>query len=105
MRLKERHRPLIADIRGRGLMLGVELAGSSPEESAQRVDRVLEEMKDLGFIIGKNGIHRNVLAFQPPLVVTGEDIRLMLAALDQVLASMHVEAELPERHPATAERK
>lgn len=105
MRLKERHRPLIADIRGRGLMLGVELAGSSPEESAQRVDRVLEEMKDLGFIIGKNGIHRNVLAFQPPLVVTGEDIRLMLAALDQVLASMQAEAELPERHPAGAERK
>ncbi|MWV45769.1 aminotransferase class III-fold pyridoxal phosphate-dependent enzyme [Paenibacillus sp. HJL G12] len=105
MRLKERHEPLISNVRGRGLMVGAEISGSSPEESAQRVDRVLEEMKDRGYIIGKNGVHRNVLAFQPPLVVTGEDIRLMLDALDQVLASIQDEMRPSERHPVTATKE
>lgn len=43
-------------------------------------------MKDRGYLIGKNGIGRNVLAFQPPLVVTAENIDAMLAALDEVLS-------------------
>jgi len=64
--------------RGRGLMVGVSL------DSAERVDQVLEEMCRRGFIIGKNGLEREVLAFQPPLVITKEDIDEMLKALDDV---------------------
>ena len=48
----------------------------------------LEEMKNRGFIIGKNGIERNVMAFQPPLVVTEEDINSVLNALDDVLTEV-----------------
>ncbi|MDR0269199.1 aspartate aminotransferase family protein [Paenibacillus sp.] len=88
LELKQRHELLVTDVRGSGLMVGAEIGGGSPEESARLVDRILEEMKDQGFIIGKNGINRNVLAFQPPLVINGEDIRSMLKALDQVLAEI-----------------
>lgn len=69
----------IVDVRGLGLMIGVQLP------SSQDVDDVLEKMKDLGFIIGKNGMDRNVLAFQPPLVITKEDIEHMCDALEGVL--------------------
>ncbi|OMF24558.1 aspartate aminotransferase family protein [Paenibacillus sp. FSL H8-0259] len=84
--LQERHPALITDVRGTGFMLGAELAGSEAEGAAERTDHVLEEMKDRGYLIGKNGIGRNVLAFQPPLVVTAENIDTMLAALDEVLS-------------------
>lgn len=86
LRLQERYPALITDVRGTGFMLGAELAGSEAEGAAERTDHVLEEMKDRGYLIGKNGIGRNVLAFQPPLVVTAENIDAMLAALDEVLS-------------------
>ena len=38
-----------------------------------------------GFIIGKNGVARNVMAFQPPLVITEQNINDVLNALDLVL--------------------
>ena len=43
-------------------------------------------MKDRGFLIGKNGIARNVLAFQPPLIITEENINDLLNNLGDVLA-------------------
>ncbi len=72
----------IKDIRGMGLMIGAEVS------SAQFVDTILEEMKERGFIIGKNGMDRNVLAFQPPLIIAESDIDLMLEALDDVLSQL-----------------
>lgn len=71
----------ISDVRGAGLMIGAELCADDPARGAVLVDEVLEEMKDRGFIIGKNGVHRNVLAFQPPLVITAQDVEEMLNAL------------------------
>ncbi|MNV79060.1 hypothetical protein D3C71_1725940 [compost metagenome] len=66
-------------------MLGAELAGSDTVPAAELTDDVLEEMKDRGYLIGKNGVNRNVLAFQPPLIVTAEDIDGMIKALNEVL--------------------
>jgi alanine-glyoxylate transaminase/(R)-3-amino-2-methylpropionate-pyruvate transaminase len=84
--LQARYPAVIADVRGIGFMLGAELTGSDAAGAAERTDHVLEDMKDRGYLIGKNGIGRNVLAFQPPLVVTAENIDAMLAALDEVLS-------------------
>jgi len=69
----------IIDVRGLGLMVGLSL------ENAEQVDWVLEEMKNAGFILGKNGINRDTIAFQPPLVITKEDIDEMLVKLNDVL--------------------
>lgn len=71
----------ISDVRGAGLMVGAELCADDPARGAALIDEVLEEMKDRGFIIGKNGVDRNVLAFQPPLVITAQDVEEMLNAL------------------------
>ena len=51
----------------------------------EELDKVLEELKNRGFIIGKNGVGRNVMAFQPPLVITEENVNDILNALDLVL--------------------
>lgn len=87
-RLAARFPQLALDVRGAGLMLGAELCADEPQRGAELVDDVLEAMKDRGFFIGKNGVNRNVLAFQPPLVIAEADIDGMLAALEAVLADL-----------------
>lgn len=82
--------PLIGDIRGLGLMLGAELVYKDKTPAIQETDFILEEMKNRGILIGKNGPNRNVLAFQPPLVITTEDIKKVLNNLDDVLSSITI---------------
>ncbi len=85
--LMARH-PVIGDVRGLGLMLGAELVRPDNSPAAAETDLALEMLKDRGFLVGKNGLHRNVLAFQPPLVVSAEDIDSLLTALDDVLGRL-----------------
>ncbi len=82
--LATRH-PVIGDVRGLGLMDGAEFIKPDGSPAPEELDNVLEIMKDRGFIIGKNGIGRNVMAFQPPLVITESDINDVLNTLDDVL--------------------
>jgi 4-aminobutyrate aminotransferase/4-aminobutyrate aminotransferase/(S)-3-amino-2-methylpropionate transaminase len=82
--LQEKH-ALIGDVRGLGLMLGAEIVLENKEPAPQVVDWILEQMKQRGFLIGKNGPNRNVLAFQPPLVICQSDIDDLIANLDEVL--------------------
>ena len=82
--LQKKH-PIIGDIRGIGLMTGAEFVHGDKSPAFEELDQVLEEMKNRGFIIGKNGVSRNVMAFQPPLVITEDDINDVLNALDLVL--------------------
>lgn len=86
-RLAARFPQHVSDVRGAGLMLGAELCAEEPERGARLTDDVLEAMLDRGYILGKNGVNRNVLAFQPPLVIAEDDVRGMLDALEAVLAS------------------
>ena len=71
----------IKDVRGKGLMIGVELANAQNEPLYKEVDLILEMLKNNGIILGKNGINRNVLAFQPPLVITKDDIDTLIENL------------------------
>jgi len=73
-RIKQRH-PVVRSIRGRGLMIGMEL--SIPGQ--QLVSRCLEK----GIVI--NCTHDNVLRFVPPLVVERQDIDRLVETLDEVL--------------------
>ncbi|HSQ56234.1 MAG TPA: aminotransferase class III-fold pyridoxal phosphate-dependent enzyme, partial [Gemmata sp.] len=86
LRELQRRRVLVSDVRGLGLMIGVELdAGADSPNSA---DLVLERMKDAGYLIGKCGPGRNVLAFLPPLIVERQQLDAMTDELDRVLASV-----------------
>ena len=82
--LSKKH-PIIGDVRGLGLMIGAEFVHADKTPAFEELDKALEELKDRGFIIGKNGVGRNVMAFQPPLVITEENVNEILNALDLVL--------------------
>jgi alanine-glyoxylate transaminase / (R)-3-amino-2-methylpropionate-pyruvate transaminase len=75
----------IRDVRGKGLMVGAELVDKNNQPMDKLTDEILEKMKDKGIIIGKNGLKRNVLAFQPPLVIKENDIEKVISTLDTIL--------------------
>jgi 4-aminobutyrate aminotransferase-like enzyme len=83
--LQDKH-PLIGDVRGKGLMIGAELVGENREPAAAaQTDWILEFLKDRGLFIGKTGAGRNVLAFQPPLIITQDNIDEAVSLLDEAL--------------------
>lgn len=88
-KLQQLSSPFIQEIRGCGLMLGMQIqAINQIHTSPEITDIILEEMKERGFLIGKNGLNRDVIAFQPPLIITKEDIDLMLDNLKEVLITI-----------------
>jgi 4-aminobutyrate aminotransferase-like enzyme len=84
--LRERQRA-IAEVRGRGLMIGVELRDVAGDSATAMTDAVLERMKDAGYLIGKSGPARNVLTFMPPLVVEREALDALVDELDRALVA------------------
>lgn len=90
LREMQRRYPLIGEVRGRGLMIGVELvrdrAGKEP--AAQEATRILEAMRERGVLIGRGGRWASVLRIQPPLVFGDAETREMLAALDATFAQV-----------------
>ena len=67
-------------------MLGAELRKPDGSPDPEGTDIVLEAAKDRGLIVGKNGLYRNVLAFQPPLVITEADVDFALGVIDAALS-------------------
>ncbi len=83
--LKEKHK-LIGDVRGKGLMVGIELILDKDKTPAADVaGRVRHRALEEGLLIGKGGVYANVIRFQPPLVITKEQIDDALSILDKVL--------------------
>ena len=87
--LSKKH-AIIGDVRGLGLMVGAEFVKSDGTPAAEELDAVIEELKDRGFIVGKNGVGRNVMAFQPPLVISESDIDDVLNAIDLILTAKNL---------------
>ena len=85
--LAERH-PLVGDVRGLGLMIGIELVTdrSRRTPAAEAAGRVQDLLLEAGFLIGVGGYHGNVLRLQPPLVIGDEDLVRSLSALDRALS-------------------
>ncbi|MDT8301196.1 MAG: aspartate aminotransferase family protein [Sedimentisphaerales bacterium] len=81
--------PFVADIRGKGLMVGVELKASETIDAPALTDMVLENMKDSGFLLGKTGPGRNVLTLMPPLIVEEQQIQQVVDELGKVLDVIH----------------
>lgn len=75
----------IEDVRGKGLMIGMEVGGSAPAETT---DLILERMKDRGYLLGKTGPGRNVLTFMPPLIVTRSHVDETVEALRGVFETV-----------------
>jgi 4-aminobutyrate aminotransferase-like enzyme len=76
----------IAEVRGRGLLVGVELVTETGEPDAALAERVVNALRDDGILIGRTGLHGNVLKIRPPLVFGAEHADTVVSALTAALA-------------------
>ncbi|MGA2548424.1 MAG: aminotransferase class III-fold pyridoxal phosphate-dependent enzyme [Rectinemataceae bacterium] len=82
-------RPMIGDVRGKGLMIGIELVrDGNKTPAAEEAGKVRAKMRDKGFLIGVGGTWGNVLRWQPSLVISPEELSGAVRALDEALATL-----------------
>jgi 4-aminobutyrate aminotransferase len=84
--VKERHE-LIGDVRGKGLVLGVELVKNkkTKEPAKLEIAKTLFRAWQLGLLIGYVGVHNNVIEVVPPLTITSELIDKGVEIIDSAL--------------------
>jgi len=87
--LKDKH-PVIGDVRGMGLMQGIELVKDreSKEPAPQAVAQVFEETKKHRVLIGKGGLYGNVIRTGPPLIADKDNINELISALDKAFSTV-----------------
>jgi alanine-glyoxylate transaminase/(R)-3-amino-2-methylpropionate-pyruvate transaminase len=84
--LQDKH-ALIGEVRGLGLMLGLELVRDrqSKEPAASEAAEVLELAKVRGLLLGKGGLYGNTLRIKPPLCISQDDAQFIVQCLDETL--------------------
>jgi 4-aminobutyrate aminotransferase-like enzyme len=85
--LQEKY-PVIGDVRGMGLMQGMELVGDKKRPDAESTKRLMELTKANGLLVGKGGTYGNVLRVSPPLNVNKDQIEQALKQLDRSFAGL-----------------
>jgi len=91
LRALQESRPLIGDVRGRGLFVGIEFVRSreSLEPATAETSEVCARMKDEHRILMSiDGPGDNVLVIKPPMCFSMADVDVMVEALDMVLGSL-----------------
>lgn len=87
--LQSRH-PLVGDVRGQGLLLGVELVAdrATKQPATEQTAALHERAKELGVLVGKGGLFGNVLRIKPPMCITREDCDFLCGVLDLALTEL-----------------
>jgi alanine-glyoxylate transaminase/(R)-3-amino-2-methylpropionate-pyruvate transaminase len=87
-KLKSKHE-IIGDVRGQGLMLGMELVKDrlTKEPAKTECAQIVESCRDLGLLLGKGGLWGQTIRFAPPMCLTIADADFILDVLGAVLSA------------------
>lgn len=88
-RLQEKY-PVIGEVRGRGLMLGIEFVKDRTSKAPGREEcaQVVENARELGLLLGKGGLWGQTIRFAPPMTITQADAEFLLAVLDEAVGQL-----------------
>ena len=88
-RLKEKH-TVIGDVRGKGLMLGIELVKDRATKEPAKLEaaQVVEAAREMGLLLGKGGLQGHTIRFAPPMCINEGDADFVLEVLDQAFAKL-----------------
>ena len=78
--------PIIGEVRGQGLFLGIELVDQELHPLAEKTAYVINRMKEFGILMSSDGPDHNVIKIKPPLTFTKENAKEVLFYLQKVLA-------------------
>ncbi|MBC9796256.1 aminotransferase class III-fold pyridoxal phosphate-dependent enzyme [Sinomicrobium weinanense] len=78
--------PIIGDVRGEGLFLGIEFVDRKMQPLAAQADYVINRMKDHGILMSTDGPDNNVLKIKPPVVFAKTDAEELIFYLKKILA-------------------
>jgi len=95
LRKLKKHNPLIGEVRGLGLMIGVELIKDEKLTPAtSEADAIRDALLRQGVLVGVGGVYGNVIRFQPPLIIARPQIDRAIdafaTALQEVAQPAHV---------------
>jgi len=92
LRVLQTHHPLIGEVRGLGLMIGVELVKDEKLTPATtEAETIRDALLRNGVLVAVGGIYGNVIRFQPPLIITRQQID---QAIDAFAAALQEVAQL-----------
>ena len=88
-KLKAKHN-VIGDVRGKGLMLGIEFVKDRATKAPGReaCAQALENARELGLLLGKGGLWGQTIRFAPPMTITPADADFILAVLDEAIGAI-----------------
>ena len=88
-KLKDKYR-IIGDVRGRGLMLGIEFVKdkTTKEPNKEGCAQAVENARELGLLLGKGGLWGQTIRFAPPMNITKADADFLLAVLDEAIGAV-----------------
>ena len=86
--------PIISDVRGSGLFLGVELTDRELNPLTEKTHYLVNRMRDFGILTSSDGPHENVLKIKPPMVFGREQAETLLHRLRQVLTEDYMKIDL-----------
>lgn len=86
--------PVMGDVRGMGLMQGIEIVGDGKVPAPELAEEILELTKERGLLLGLGGLYHNVLRIAPPLTVNDDEVEEALATLKDAMAALY------QAHPA-----
>lgn len=86
--------PLIGDVRGRGLLLGVELVKDKATKAyaSAECSQLMELCRERGVLIGKGGLYGNVVRLAPALSINRDQVEMILKAIDESLSIIEGQA-------------
>jgi len=78
--------PIIGDVRGQGLFLGIELVEKNLNPLAEQTEYLVNRMKDFGILMSLDGPDHNVLKIKPPMVFTKDNAKELIFYLKKIFA-------------------
>ncbi len=87
VKMSERN-PMAGEVRGRGLMLAIELTGPDGEPDPRAAARFMEACRERGVLVGKGGLKANTIRISPPLTITHEAATQAANVFEEALAEV-----------------
>eukprot|EP00271_Cylindrocystis_brebissonii_P005356 TRINITY_DN17365_c0_g1_i1.p1 TRINITY_DN17365_c0_g1~~TRINITY_DN17365_c0_g1_i1.p1 ORF type:complete len:514 (-),score=70.71 TRINITY_DN17365_c0_g1_i1:283-1767(-) len=87
--LQDKH-DIIGHVRGKGLMIGVELVSDRVSKAPAKAEtlQAFERLKEMGVLVGKGGLYGNVFRIKPPMCFSREDADFLVECLDIALSEL-----------------